>query len=293
MVKLSIIILSYNTKDLILKCIDSIASQYKEQLDKGELEIIVVDNASSDASASQISNLKSQISNLELIENEENVGFSKGNNRGAKAASGKYLLFLNSDTEVLDKNLLGMVGFLEKNEKLGILGAKLVNQNGKDQKSTGKFYTVFNTLLMLFGGEKLGLLRASPSSFKNVDWVSGAALMIRRDLLEKLNGFDEKIFMYMEDMELCYRIKENGFLVGFYPKAKILHKERGSSNREFAIVNIYQSLLYFSKKHRNRFDYLMIKKILALKAIISIFFGILINSRYLKDTYKKALKFCI
>lgn len=289
MVKLSIVILSFNTKDLTIRCIKSIADQYKKQLEKGEFEIIIVDNASTDGSVEAFQSA-SWRTKIKIIKNTENVGFSKGNNIGAKNAKGKYLFFLNSDTEILDDEFWGMINFLEENPQVGILGARLINIDGSNQKSVGKFYGLRNVFLMLLGGERLGLLRFAPKDIVNTDWVSGAALMIRKDLFEKLNGFDEEIFMYMEDMELCFRAKKLGSLVGFYPKIKILHKERGSSNRRYAIVSIYKSLIYFYQKHKNHLELFLVKIMLAIKAILAIFLGILINSSYLKNTYKTALK---
>ena len=291
MTTLSIIILSYNTADLTLKCLKSIQDQYKKQFKSGEFEIIVVDNASSDTSVSEISNIQFQISNFKLIRNKENVGFSIGNNIGAINAKGKYLLFLNSDTEVLDRGFLGMVDYLDKNENVGVLGAKLLNQDGSSQRSAGKFYNILNVFLMLFGGEKIASIRFSPDKTKEVDWVSGAALMIKKELFDKLSGFDEKIFMYMEDMELCFRVKGLGFKTVFYSDIKILHKELGSSNREFAIINIYKNLLYFYGKHKNFLEYMLIKLLLYLKAILAIAIGAITHNSYLTLTYKKALGF--
>lgn len=291
MTTLSIVILNYNTKDLTLQCIKSIQDNYKKQLESGEFEIIIVDNNSTDDSVFSIKKKVLSIENIKFLENKENVGFSRGNNIGAKEARGKYLLFLNSDTEVLDNGLLGMIDFLEKNERIGILGAKLKNIDGSNQPSCGKFYNLVNIALMLFGGGRLGLLRFSPKKIQNVDWVSGAALMIRSDLFKILCGFDEKLFMYMEDMELCYRVIEKKYIICFYPGLEILHKERGSSNKEFAIVNIYKGLIYFYKKHKNKLQYILLKILLILKAGIAIFIGLLTNNKNLTNTYKKALQF--
>lgn len=291
MVRLSIIILSFNTKDLTIKCLESIIKQYKKQLEKEEFETIIVDNGSTDDSVGAISNFQSLISNLQLIENKENLGFSKGNNVGAKKAKGKYLFFLNSDTEVLDRGLLQMINFLEENPMIGVLGARLINLDGSDQKSVGRFYHLGNVFLMLFGGERLGLLRSAPKNALNVDWVSGASMMVRQNIFERLGGFDEEFFMYMEDLELCYRVKKEGFKVYFYPYIKILHKQLGSSNKSFAIINIYKGLIYFYKKHKNIIEYVLLKTMLDFKAFILIVFGSITHNIYLSNTYKKAIKF--
>ena len=287
--ELSIIILSYNTKDLTLQCIQSVIKQYKKELEEEKIEIVVVDNNSTDGSPSAISNFKFQISNLKPIENKKNVGFAKGCNIGAKAALGKYILFLNSDTEVLDKGFLQMIEFLEKNPKVAILGGKLYNADGSAQPSAGKFYNLTNLIIMLLGLERLGFLRSSPTKIQKVDWVSGACMMIKKELFDKLFGFDEHFFMYIEDMELCFRARKLGFATYFYPDVKLKHKSLGSSNRAFAIINIYQGILRFYSKHKSHFEYLIAKTLLIAKAEILILVGFLTRNAGLRDRYKKAI----
>jgi len=289
MVILSIIILSYNTKDLTIQCAESVAKQYKKELEEKNLEIIVVDNNSKDDSVSQILNLKSEISNLKVVLNKKNVGFARGCNIGAKAAEGKYILFLNSDTQVEDNGFLSMVEFLEKNPNVAILGGKLHSADGSAQPSCGKFYDLFNLVIMLLGLERLGFLRSSPNKIQKVDWVSGACMMVKGDVFKKLAGFDEKLFMYMEDMEICYRAKKLGFSTYFYPNLKLGHQSLGSSNRTFAIVNIYKGILHFYSKHRSYFEYMIAKTLLIAKAAILITIGVLTFNSTLRDRYKKAV----
>lgn len=268
MVKLSIIILSYNTKALTLRCIESVIKHYKKELDEGSFEIVVVDNASSDGSAKTISILRLRSGrNIKLIENQKNLGFAKGCNIGAKNARGKYLLFLNSDTEVLDRGFLRMVDFLDANKQVGILGGKLLNPDQSSQPSAGKFYSMYNFLLLLICGERFGWLRSSPKKTARTDWVSGACFMIGRKLFDKLKGFDEHFFMYMEDMELCFRARKLGFPTYFYPDVKLIHQSLGSSNREFAVKNIDRGILYFYKKNRSYWQHLLVKSLLNLKIL--------------------------
>ena len=291
MVKLSIIILSYNTKDLTIKCLESLIDQYDKQLDESELEIILTDNASTDETIEAIQNSEFRIQNFKLIQNKENYGFSKGNNIASKNVKGKYILFLNSDTQVKDKGFLDMINFMDKNSQIGILGGKMTNANGSPQLSAGKFYNLFNLFLMLFGGERLGLVRSSPDKVTKVDWVSGACMMVRADVFKEIKGFDENLFMYMDDVELCFRAKKNGFLTYFYPNLKIIHEERGSSDKTFAIINIYKGILYFYKKHKTYWEYNLVKILLNAKAVIAFVIGTIIGNNYLKKTYKQALKF--
>jgi len=128
-------------------------------------------------------------------------------------------------------------------------------------------------------------------SRKEVDWVSGGFMLIKRSVFEEMDGFDEHFFMYMEDMELCYRLKKRNKTVWYVPDARVVHIGQGSSNRSFAIVQIYKGLLYFYKKHKSHVEYLLVKFMLVLKGRMSIFVGILTNNSYLRSTYSQALKF--
>lgn len=287
--ELSIIILSYNTKDLTLRCIESIISQYKKDLEMKRIEIIVVDNNSSDDSVSAISGLLLKNFSIKLILNKENAGFGKGCNIGAKAAEGKSILFLNSDTQVLDRGFMQMADFLENNKNIGVLGGKLINPDNTLQPSGGNFYNLWNLFLMLIGGERLGLVRRSAKKKERVDWVSGACMMIKRTLFNNLGGFDEYFFMYIEDMELCFRVRKMGLLTYFYPTIELKHKSLGSSNKTFAIINIYKGILHFYSKHKTYLEYLIAKSLLTLKAIILILVGLLTFNSELRNRYKGAI----
>jgi len=178
---------------------------------------------------------------------------------------------------------------MREHQDVSILGGQLRNFDGSLQASAGKFYTLSKALLLLLGMQRFGLLDRSPKNIEQVDWVKGGLLMIRRDVFNKLGGFDEKIFMYTEDMELCYRANLVGYKTYFYPDVMVLHADQGSSNRTFAIVNIYKNLLYFYKKHKSYSEYFLLKFLLRTKAVSLIALGRLLKKNYLVDTYKKAL----
>ncbi len=283
--ELSIIILNYRTKDLTLACIDSIVSQYSRELESGRFEIVLVDNNSQDDSVEAFKKLK--VPGLRLIESKENTGFSRGCNLGAKGAKGEFLLFLNSDTEVKDQGFINMLRYFDDRKNLGILGAKLKNEDGTNQMSSGKFYNLFNLFLMLFGFNSM--IRESPDRIKKVDWVSGAALMIKRSVFKKLGGFDRNIFMYLEDMELCYRARLRNLDTYFYPDIMLFHKEGRSSGRTFAIVNIYKSMLIFYNKHKSRSEYRTARFMLKSKALVLVVLGKILNNKYLLTTYSQCL----
>ncbi len=161
MTELSIIVLSYNTSDQTLACLNSLIKQYVLELGEKKFEIIVLDNSSDDESVSKIQKLieNNNKFQINLIENKKNVGFGAGNNIASSRAKGELLLFLNSDTEVLDKGLVGMIEYIKNHPKVAVLGGKLQSSNNSLQSSTGSFYTLPKLFLLLFGGGKLGLLR--------------------------------------------------------------------------------------------------------------------------------------
>ena len=289
MIQLSFIILSFNTKDLTLGCLASIIENFRDELKAGLFEIILMDNNSSDGTVAEIKKHYSE-KFLHIIKNAENTGFSKGNNIAASCAHGEYLLFLNSDALLKDSGIIHMLSYAREHPQISIMGGRLKNQDGSYQPSAGVFYTLFRVFLLLIGVERKGMLRFSPSNIIEVDWVSGAMMMVKKAEFEKIGGFDEHLFMYMEDMELCFRMKKKGKEIVFYPQATIEHLSHGSSNRSFAITQIYKGLLYFYKKHMNRLQYLLVKVLLITKAYLIIFLGMITGNDYYIDTYKNALK---
>ncbi len=287
---LSIVILSYNTLDLIIECLDSLREQFAQELKDEVVEIVVVDNASREEVVKGIEKYLSSKSHIKLIKSKENLGFGRGCNLGAENSKGDYILFLNSDTKVGDKGFLKMVDFLKENPKAGIIGGKLSNYDKSPQPSAGKFYNLFNFFLLIFGGEKLGLLKSSPKKITKVDWVAGACLMISRSVYERIGGFDKNIFMYMEDMEISYRAKKTGLDTYFFPDVLVMHKEQGSSSRTFAIVNIYKGILYFYKKHKSKISYRIVRAVLFTKAKSVYLLGKITNNSYYISTYGQALE---
>ena len=318
---LSIIIVNFNTKDLLKNClcslIDSNGFRINSNADSKKIEnyeIIIVDNNSTDKSVefiNQLTNKKvngltskrvnefnnslinnSLINNkltIKLIENKKNLGFAKANNQALRRARGEYILLLNSDTEVIDDGIDKLLNFLKENKEVDIAGGKLFNKDNTLQPSCGPFYSLPVCFFMLFlKGDKLKLTRWSPKKTSEVDWVSGACLMVKRRVFEKLS-FDENIFMYMDEIEFLYRAKKTGFKVFFYPKAKFLHLGAASSEgRKTPVLNIFRGLLYFYKKHHFGWQLFFLKLMLKIKAAGAYLFGVLSNNNYLKKTYAEA-----
>lgn len=288
---LSVVTLNYKNSFLTINSIDSLFKQFKNEFDKNKLELIIIDNASGDESVKRIKEAvdKRNIKNVRIVENKENVGFSKGCNQGADISKGEYLLFLNNDTIIKDKGIMEMLSYFMDHKEISILGGRLTNTDGSEQPSVGKFYNLPNALILLLGVQRFGNFH-NPSRIKEVDWVKGGLLMTKKDVFKKLGGFDENIFMYTEDMEFCYRAKKEGLKVYFYPNTNVEHVDQGSSSRTNAIVNIYQNLLYFYKKHKSPAEYSFLRIILRTKAIFLIGVGKMISNNYLTQTYEKALK---
>lgn len=288
---LSIVTLNYRKSDLTIGCLSSLYKQFSKEFSHGELELIIVDNDSQDDSVKKIEKeiKEKKYKNVKLASYDHNSGFGAGSNFGVSLTQGKYILFLNNDTQVYDRSIFAMAEYMSKHSEIAIMGGQLQNNDKSLQHSVGVFYTPLRAMLLLLGFQKFGFVDRNPKEIAQVDWVKGALLMIESNVFKKLGGFDENIFMYVEDMELCYRAKLVGYKTYFYPFTNIFHKEQGSSNRSFAIVQIYKSLLYFYKKHRPYSEYLFLKLILQMKARMLIVLGKAIGNTYLVQTYEKAL----
>jgi hypothetical protein len=302
---LSIIIVSYNAPELLKSCLISIVASFgnkneSEKLRLSETEVIVVDNNSAKETLTFLKKLsKKEVKPLKelktkVIFNQDNVGFAKANNQGIKMAKGKYLLLLNSDTIVKNQTLGKMVAFMEKNKNIDILGPKVLNKDQTPQASVGAFPSLFVVFKMLFWERFFSNtgVRWSPSKPQEADWIIGAAIMAKKEVFDQGNWLDENIFMYMEEVEWCYRAKKNKKTVFFYPDAEIIHLGQGSSKsgRKEPIINIYRGLIYFYKKHKSPQAMFWLKLMLKTKAALSYLIGIISNNSYLKETYAEAIK---
>lgn len=283
--EVSLIILTYNSEKYIDGLLRDLTEKYKKELKNKQIEIIIADNASSDKTVLKAKSFKEVI----VVENGGNFGFAKGNNLAAKKAHGNTLIFLNPDTKIIGGNIFNLTEEF-RNPDVGVVGGKIQNSSGGRELSCGKEYNWFNILLLSMGLEEVFGVRFAPDRRKEVDFVSGAFLAINRFLYEKVNGFDEHYFMYIEDADLCYRIKKEGFRVIFSEAATIQHVGQGSSNRTFAIINIYKGLLYFQKKHKGILSFKLVRFFLKTKASLLVLCGKVRNNQYLVSTYEEALK---
>lgn len=231
MIDLSIIIVSFNSKDFLKKCIDSIfESSFKN------LEVIIVDNASKDGSVAELE----RDPRIVLIANKKNIGFSAANNQGVKKASGRYILFLNPDTSVYPKTFEYMLSFMDKNKTVGAATCRVLLPNGKlDDSSHRGFPTPWNSLCFfsglsrlfphsrIFSGYTSGYLNLSTTH--EIDALCGAFMITRKKAGSQLGWWDEDYFFYGEDIDFCFRLKEKGWKIFYVPKASVLHYKGVSS----------------------------------------------------------------
>lgn len=291
---LSIVIVSYNTRKITHQCLESLFKSFRsyKSHEAPRFEIILIDNASKeDNSAPYLAEYAKKHKNIVFIANKQNVGFGPANNQGAKQSKGKYLLFLNSDTIILKDAIHKLFSFYQKNEKTKqFVSPKLLNKDMTPQPSAAPFYSlpvVFGALFLR--GDYWGLTRYSPKEVRQVDWVSGAAIITKKEYFEEVGGFDEAVFMYMEEVDLLYRAKKMGIKTFFYPKAKIVHLgSASSSGKTFPIIQVYRGLLFFYRKHYSKSALFFLRFLLRLKAGIAWFLGFIINNNYLKKTYEEA-----
>ncbi|PIV09832.1 hypothetical protein COS31_00540 [Candidatus Roizmanbacteria bacterium CG02_land_8_20_14_3_00_36_15] len=291
-IELSIVIVSFNTKKITQDCLQSI----NRSLMNSEInyEIIVVDNDSQDGSHELLTTMsKEKDSHLVYFQSGKNLGFGKGNNFGVKQAKGEYILLLNSDIIVLNQAIKKLYDFyLSHKKNVHFLGAKLLNKDLTPQRSVCRFFSlpvIFATLFLK--GDYWGLTRSSPNKFQKADWLSGACIMTKKNYFQKLGGFDEKIFMYMEEVDFLYRARKIGLSTYFYPQSQFIHLGSASSQgKTYPILQVYRGFLYFYNKHYSPLALFLVKLLLKLKAVIAVIIGKATNNQYAIQTYEQAFK---
>ncbi len=262
--KLSVIVTNYKTPELLKLCLKSV----KNAVQDFPSEIIVLDSEAETETGEMI---KEEFKELRYFPFIRNTGYAKLVNVGLKESSGEYILVLNADIIVEKESVKKMLEYFEKNPRVGILGPQLLNFNGSVQDSCFRFYC-FKTILCrrtILGKTKWGrkeLDRFLMHDFDHkhtceVDWLLGAALMLRHQALEEVGPMDERFFLYFEDVDWCRRFKEKGWNVIYFPEAKIHHYHSRVSRRrggmadlffnKYAWIHITSALKYFWKYHKN------------------------------------------
>tara|TARA_Y100001935_G_scaffold254992_1_gene265987 strand:- start:341 stop:1237 length:897 start_codon:yes stop_codon:yes gene_type:complete len=253
----SIVIVSYNVREYIISCIQSI---YKHSNSGVNFEIIVIDNDSKDNSVDELNKTFPEIN---LIQNNYNAGYTVAANQGSKVCKGEYIFFLNPDTLFIEDSLGKLIGISDKQINLGIVGPKLITSDGFTQQSYWKKPSVPNTILSLIHLDYFNFYKNYNNTNLNeiieVDSLSGGALFLKKEIFEELGGFNEKLF-WMEDIDFSIRLNSNGYFNFYYPLTEIIHFKGKSSesNYKVAISNQLLSKIKFFKIHHSQLGYYMI-----------------------------------
>jgi len=301
-IDLSIVIVNYKAKDYLEKCLRSVLNSSKGI----KYEVFVVENDSRDGSYEMV---KEKFPEVKLIAGP-NIGFGLGNNLAMRKAGGRYVLLLNPDTEVIEKDLFcGMTDWMDKHPKVGVSSCALLNTDRSIQGTGGYFPTLLRvTAWMLFLDDIPFLDRLikpyhpmHPWSFlysgealflksHQQDWLTGAFYLIRGRVLKEVGYFDEDYFAYVEEVEYSKRIKDAGWEIWYLPKWKILHHGQASSSSEYAMTSEYKGLKIYFQKHEPAWKMPVLRLMLKTGAFLRIIlFGIIKGSKTAK-TYAKAFQ---
>jgi GT2 family glycosyltransferase len=262
----SVILVNYNDLKRTREAVKSVKQWSPES------EIIVVDNNSKDES---VEGLRREFPDIKLLSLSRNRGFGAGNNRGAAAAHGEYLFFLNSDTLLLEDTPSLLAAMMEAEPQIAACGPRLVNGDNTFQLSFGPDPSLLNEWKLrriqrvLQKGDPSVRARSESrsSGMMEVDWVTGAAIMVRRDVFEKVRGFDETFFMYFEDADVCRRIRKLGWKVLYVPATKVVHLlgQSIATAGERIPVEYRKSQVHYYQKHSSRFAQLSLRLYLIFK----------------------------
>jgi len=249
--KLSIVIVTWNTADITLKCIKTI----KKYLSGIKYEIIVADNGSEDDTVSKLR----QEGGVTVIENKANLGFGKGNNIAAAAATGDYLLFLNSDMELIDNKLSEMISYLDAHPQIGLIGPKFLNIDQSDQGSVFPPQTICNAFKEFWLGQATYSKYVPQTHTPTEVWsVSGGAVLVKRQLFKKIGGWDKRYFMFYEDLELCRQVKKLGYQIYYYPQCRFIHRHGASGKSLANASNQWRRLIPSSKIYNGLFKHYLL-----------------------------------
>lgn len=256
---ISVIIVNWNQASYLARCLESLSRGTGS-----DHEVIVVDNASTDVSERMV---REEFPRVRLIVNATNVGFARANNQGLEASRGKFLCLLNNDTEIAEHSLETMAEYLRLHRQVGAVGPQLRNSDGSLQPSGRPFPKIWDVL-----AQSTGLYRIWRRDFFNqpgrdysqiasVDEVSGACIMVRREVYQSVGGLDERYFLYYEDVDWCWRIKEQGWQIHYLPQARVLHHWGKSSTQDLWRVRLEgrRSLLRFYREHVSVVDFLILR----------------------------------
>lgn len=290
--QLSIIIVSWNVKNLLRRCLQSI----QHHLAGKSFELIVVDNASTDGSADMVT---AEFPQIDLIQNTQNIGFGRANNLGLAKAQGEFVLFLNDDTELKDSKIMQAVRFFQAHPKTGLLGVHLVNPDGSHQPSVRHFPKLSDQLLYVL---KLHILFPQAKALRRylaqdfdyskeakVDQIMGAMMLARRSVMQDLAGFDPGYPNWFEEVDLCRRVNQIGLEVWYVPLAEIIHV-KGASFAQHKPLKLQRIFNYSMRRYFRKWEPRMAYTLLSLAqpfsllaaGVVQLFNSLGVNIRGLK-----------
>jgi GT2 family glycosyltransferase len=273
---ISVITITYNSQDEIVQCVDAVINSGDPRL-----EMIVIDNVSTDGTIALLQEKYAHTKNVRLVFNDENIGFARGCNQGARLTNGKYILLLNPDTVASGHDILKLAEYLDHHPGVGIVGPKIIDEQGITQESYGMDLTPWNEIVgKLFYSRYLEIIpgvkkwkdgRLLKDAEMEVGWIGGACTLIRRELYERVNGIDEAYFLSHADMiDLGKSISKLGYKIVLYPDIQIVHAGSKSivNNRDMVLERAYRGTLYFFKKYYGFWTTLLIKIIYIILSCI-------------------------
>lgn len=275
----SVVIINWNTRDILRNCLISIFANTKNV----EFEVIVIDNASSDGSVDM---LKSEFPQVVSIENSVNRGYAVAVNQGIAVAKGRYVLALNSDIIICDNAIEKTIRYADKHLEAAVIGCQVWEDSDTIQTTCFRFPNAINLFLLMFGLAKIfkynrvlgreRMLWWNRKSERQVDVISGSFMLVRQEAIEQVGGMDEDYFLYYEETDWCYRFKQAGWEMRFWPGAKIIHDHGGRNSSKQEAVKMYvqmqKSCFIFFKKQRNLVSCISARLIMSLSLALRLCF---------------------
>jgi len=275
MMDVSIIIVNWNTRELLAKCLRCV----QDTVHKARYEVYVVDNASSDGSPDMV---RTDFPVVKLIANTENVGFARANNQAMKVCEGRYVLLLNSDAFVKPDAIDYMVVFMDSHPDAGMAGCKLLYEDGRLQSSCARFPTLGSEITIALGLDKLFPRSAFFGRYLMTDWdygdtrpvevIMGAFMLARAAVIQQVGMLDESFFMYSEEVDWCYRFQAAGWKVYFTPDVETVHLWGGSSKavKVETLIRLYRARTQFFRKHYGTLNARLYKGVLVFNALLRV-----------------------
>jgi N-acetylglucosaminyl-diphospho-decaprenol L-rhamnosyltransferase len=267
--ELSVVIVNWNTKKFLLDCLEALLAS----LAAIDAEVFVVDNASTDASVLAVRN---RFADITIIENERNLGFAAGNNVALREARGEYLLLLNPDTLVTPDAVPILLQVMQSDSELGAVGAQLLYADGSYQASSGFFPNIWSEIPVFKRLANRGQQDRRVSVpwgevvLKDVDWVSGACLMVRRSVVDQVGTLDEDYWLYTEETDWCFMMRGAGWRIATVSDALVVHFEKAASKQRYVetTLHFYLSRIMFNRKNRGMAAASFTRLVFLVKSIV-------------------------